>query len=284
MAKTALPSKVHDHFRKANVLHKYVQQSLGEAVKHALETGQELIAAKAEVPHGRWGDECDRLFDGSQRTAQFYMAFSKDFAALKSAEKAALLFLESTLEGAAKAARKLARPKPEPTIDEPTEPDTTREGTADGVTDDQDPLSDTGEDAKTGTEPEDSTTEPPRNGTEKPVDSTDSDEVQPPTDDCPVCKSATEWEQDDEGWACSKCWHPWGEPAGDVEEKPSKKQPPKQFPRSHWLKEYRRSIGPLVRLISKTAKNLGESDCEEHRSVKDHLHSATSDFERWMKK
>lgn len=112
--KDNLPAEVHDHFRKANVLHKYVQTSLGEATKHALETGQELLAAKSSVPHGSWEGECTRLFDGSIRTAQFYMQFAKDVSSLKSAQKTALLLLESTLDGAAKAARKAAKESEKP--------------------------------------------------------------------------------------------------------------------------------------------------------------------------
>lgn len=115
--KPALPIEVHDHFRKANVLHTYVQKDLGEATKHALETGQELMAAKAAIPHGRWENECDRLFDGSARTARFYMAFAKDMGALPKTASSAVLMLEGTLDGAAKAAKQAAKPpapKPPP--------------------------------------------------------------------------------------------------------------------------------------------------------------------------
>jgi hypothetical protein len=113
MSKTEqLPAEIHDHFRKANVLHTYVQTELGEAKKHALETGEHLLAAKKAVPHGSWEFECNRLFDGSIRTAQFYMSFFKDFSKLKSAQKSALLMLEGTLTGAAKAAKQAAKPKP----------------------------------------------------------------------------------------------------------------------------------------------------------------------------
>jgi hypothetical protein len=109
-----LPAEVHDHFRKANVLHTYVESSLGEATQHALETGQELLAAKAAIPHGSWEPECDRLFNGSLRTAQFYMRFARDVGALPKAQASALLLLEGTLDGAAKAAKKAARPEPKP--------------------------------------------------------------------------------------------------------------------------------------------------------------------------
>jgi len=112
--KSNLPIEAHDHFRKANALHTCVQVHVGEAVKHALETGQELMLAKGAVPHGRWEVECDRLFDGSLRTAQFYMQFAKNCSKLKSAQKTAILFLESTLDGAAKAAKKATQPDPAP--------------------------------------------------------------------------------------------------------------------------------------------------------------------------
>lgn len=130
--KSNLPAVVHDHFRKANILHTYVVKSLGEATAHALETGQELSAAKKLIPHGGWETECGRLFDGSPRTAQFYMAFTRDFGQLKSAGKSALLMLEGTLDGAAKAAKKATKPKAKPPttppkpaaepIDVPSEP------------------------------------------------------------------------------------------------------------------------------------------------------------------
>jgi hypothetical protein len=106
--KPTLPIAIHDHFRKANVLHGYVQKNLGEATKHAIETGQELHAAKKAIPHGRWEDECERLFDGSLRTAQFYMQFARDVAVLPKAQTSAILLLEGTLDGAAKAARQAA--------------------------------------------------------------------------------------------------------------------------------------------------------------------------------
>ena len=108
MPETSLSVEVLDQFRKANVLHTYVQSHLSDAVKHAVEVGQLLLDAKSRVPHGRWESECDRLFDGSLRTAQFYMRLAKDLKALPKAQEFGVLYLESTIEGAAKAARKAA--------------------------------------------------------------------------------------------------------------------------------------------------------------------------------
>ena len=119
-----LPAEIHDHFAKANVLHKYVQDDLGEAAKHALETGEYLMAAKLAVPHGSWESECDRLFDGSSRLARSYMQFAKNMSALPKRQTRAILMLEGTLDGAAKAAKNAANPKPpkpEP-AEEPDEP------------------------------------------------------------------------------------------------------------------------------------------------------------------
>ena len=122
--KPSLPIEVHDHFRKANILHGYVEKSLGEATTHALETGKELLAAKTTIPHGGWEDACKRLFGASLRTAQFYMTFARDVTALPKAQASSLLLLEGTLDGAAKAARKAVKPqKPKPPVSPPEPPE-----------------------------------------------------------------------------------------------------------------------------------------------------------------
>lgn len=130
--KSNLPAVVHDHFRKANKLHTYVEKELGEARNHALEIGAELLAAKKAVPHREWETECKRLFDGSLRSARFYMRFAKDMGALPKTAASAVLMIEGTLDGAAKAARaanpkpsskpSAPKPKPDPPIDADSEP------------------------------------------------------------------------------------------------------------------------------------------------------------------
>lgn len=184
MTKEKLPTEIHDHFRKANILHGYVVTELGEASQHALETGQELLEAKARCPHGRWEKECVRLFDGSLRTAQSYMQFAKHMNALPKAQKSAVLFLEGSIDGAAKAAKAAAKPKPqkpEPdeTIDVESSPPTpaqVQEGVASVMADD-------------------------------PVD----------YGKCPAC-AGVKWLATDDGVVCAKCQHPHGEPAGDADE------------------------------------------------------------------
>ena len=143
--KESLPIEVHDHFRKANKLHGYVEKALGEATKHALEIGQELLAAKATIPHGSWESECDRLFDGSSSNARFYMQFAKNMEALPKRQQSSVLFLEGTLKGAADAAKKAAGKKP-PSRSHQEEPEDEEE--AEEVIDVEfEPADDTGEDA-----------------------------------------------------------------------------------------------------------------------------------------
>ena len=183
--KLTLPAEVHDHFARANVLHGYVQKDFGEATKHALEAGEELLAAKAGVPHGRWEEECKRIFDGSLRTAQFYMQFTRHVSALPKAQKYAVLLLEGTLDGAAKAAKKAIDPKPKkPPAPAPPPPS---QG-------DEEHVEDAPESPETPAEPEG-------------VD----------YGKCPNC-GGPDWDEDDEGVSCSKCHHPHGEPAGDPDE------------------------------------------------------------------
>jgi hypothetical protein len=122
MAKSNLPIEVHDHFQKANVLHGYFLDGIQNNIPYAIETGIELLAAKAAIPHGSWVVECERLFDGSLRNAQFYMQLAKNMEALPKAQKSAVLFLETTLEGAAKAAKDAANPRP-PNPEPEEEPD-----------------------------------------------------------------------------------------------------------------------------------------------------------------
>lgn len=226
MAKSNLPAEVHDHFRKANMLHTYVVKSLGEATEHALETGQELLLAKESVPHGSWETECERLFAGSLRTARFYMSFAKDMLALPKNGRTAVLFLETTLEGAAKAARDAARgdeppkrlPAPQPT----SEPDIEVTESEEWV--DEEP-------AET---PDDVVPLRPRKG------------------DAPK------------------------------QEAPTNGQPPKQYDRGFYYKQWNTSIGPLIRMVDKMARDLNEMQGARHRGVKEGLDLATRNMIEWM--
>ena len=224
MTKSNLPAEVHDHFRKANVLHGYVEKALGEATKHALETGQELQAAKATIPHGLWESECDRLFDGSARNARFYMEFSRHMAALPKRRAGAVLLLESTLKGAAKAAKAAANP-PAEEPEEQQNSETGQDSPGEPPINEEyfDSLA-TGEEEEQGTTPEEEAPSPPRNGTEaaggsgEPSGGESPQKLPPDLEQCPNC-AANKWEIDDDGYiSCKKCCHPYGEPAGDVDD------------------------------------------------------------------
>ena len=176
--KSNLPIEVHDHFAKANVLHTYVQKHVGEAQQHALETGQELLAAKKATPHGSWEEKCEKLFDGSLRTAQFYMQFAKNVAALPKKRSSALLLLEGSLDGAAKAAKKAAAPPPK----------------------------------SSGASSSPGTQSPPASAPPAP------ETPEPDYGKCPNCGGTEWNDDDPDGAWCAKCHHPHGEPAGDPDE------------------------------------------------------------------
>jgi hypothetical protein len=181
--KSDLPAEIHDHFRKATILHGYVEEHLGKASEYALEAGEELLAAKKAVPHGRWETECGRLFAPSARTARFYMQFARNMGALPKRQRTAILMIEGTLDGAAKAARAAARPatpaKPSPPAKVTASPPAETQGEGPAGTNDQATPPDLGK--------------------------------------CPSC-AGTKWTEDDSGVVCAKCHHPHGEPAGDVDD------------------------------------------------------------------
>ena len=68
-----------------------------------------------------------------------------------------------------------------------------------------------------------------------------------------------------------------------VEEGPrSPGKPPKQYPRSHWFKQYDQSIGPVLRLIDQIAHQVGECKCAHHQAVHEHLNRATDEMMTWL--
>ncbi|WP_455387592.1 hypothetical protein [Petrachloros mirabilis] len=230
MAKTNLPAEVHDHFRKANKLHEYIEKSFGETLNYAFDLGNELLAAKGATPHGSWEKECDRLFVGKSRTARFYMEFSRNWALIPKRQRLPISMLECTLTGAAKAAKKTAaelggkqppkrrKPPEEEVIDVEFEE-------IDG-----EPRTTPGEDTESTRTSEDSFSRSPRSGKEKP--------------------------------AASK--------------------PPKKLDKPALYKEWDRAIGPICRLVDRIANDVGQKNCQSHKTIVGQLDACTEEMQEWL--
>ncbi len=97
-----------------NAWHAQAEAAIGRALEYALNAGQLLIQAKAQVQHGEWLPWLTTNFRGSDRTAQIYMRIARqwpEIAASKSAGSAHL-----SIDGAV---RMLAAPSAEVTDDAP---------------------------------------------------------------------------------------------------------------------------------------------------------------------
>jgi hypothetical protein len=241
--KTNLPAEVRTHFTKANVLHGYVLKDLGEATKHALETGRELLAAKSTLPHGSWVSECERLFVGTLRTAQFYMQFTKHITALPKAQASALLMLEGTLEGVAKAAKEAAQPKaPEPEKASSSPPPPTKRGDS----------------------------EPHSNPESLPEDWLDPYEA-PEAPETPSEPDRSSESHEGEEVAASSA----GEPRRGTDGKL-----PKQYDPSVWHKQWKQAMAPLVRLVDRIAQS--NKNPQAQKDVQACLNAATEELVDWI--
>jgi hypothetical protein len=58
---------------RVNTEHRACEQAVNSALTHAINAGELLVQAKAEVPHGSWGTWLAENFEGSDRTARAYM-------------------------------------------------------------------------------------------------------------------------------------------------------------------------------------------------------------------
>lgn len=67
---STLAAQINSHHRAAKA-------ALAQAVTHAIEAGECLVAAKKQVRHGEWLGWVAENFDGCQRTAQLYMRFAR---------------------------------------------------------------------------------------------------------------------------------------------------------------------------------------------------------------
>ncbi len=147
------------------------------------------------------------------------------------------------------------------------------------------------------TKPKPKTTAPtasPPDSTENTSEATEAPGVDveaPGTGKCPNCQKS-KWEEDEDGFSCVECRHPWGEPAGDVDDNQFKRKQqkagggkgklPKQYDRSALLKTWTQGIGPLIRQVTRIADGVGEKHGKYHKAVRVHLDKATDIMTEWM--
>ncbi|NLS95895.1 MAG: DUF3102 domain-containing protein [Planctomycetaceae bacterium] len=75
-ALTTLAVEINEHHRQA-------EASAKTALEHARAAGDLLLQAKGKCQHGTWGEWLVQNFQGSTRTAQRYMGFSKRWPELE---------------------------------------------------------------------------------------------------------------------------------------------------------------------------------------------------------
>lgn len=121
--------------------------------------------------------------------------------------------------------------------------------------------------------------------------------------ECPNCSRygrQVDWW--DEG-ACALCLHPAEEtveaPGEDADseripeessswlprkgkDKPAASKPPKKFDRKALYKEWDKAVGPLVRLVDRIARDMGETGCVSHKTIRGQLDACTEEMEEWM--
>jgi len=59
-------------------------------------------------------------------------------------------------------------------------------------------------------------------------------------------------------------------------------KPPRQLDRPAWFKQWDNAIGPLVRLVDKIAREVGETGSQSHDVIQDQLQAATEEMAEWM--
>lgn len=213
--------------KEINENHRLAQKAAGDAVERGVLTGELLMQWKALLPHGRFESFVEAHFEGSVRTAQRYMLVAQRLNELPKTTRVSLLkselsiteLLEFPKNGAphSSAAGREAR-TPEGT---PAAPEGGSNPPADAR------ISDKGKPGgeRTPTTPTPASPGPAAgeaadssNGSGKDV-RTSGAKPPSPVDygKCPNC-AGTKWDSDEFGVSCSKCGHPRGEPAGDVDE------------------------------------------------------------------
>uniref|UniRef100_A0A6M3L5R6 Uncharacterized protein n=1 Tax=viral metagenome TaxID=1070528 RepID=A0A6M3L5R6_9ZZZZ len=197
-----------------NENHHLAQSAAAEAVERGVLTGELLLRWKELLPHGRFESFVETHFDGSLRTAQTYMQVAKELNALPKAQRTALLKQERSIAGLISHSKK---------------------GKPGGVSS----SSSTSTPASSGPasgEALDSPAGGPGHGAQTQHQAADRPDAHPSAGEssnlgkCPNCGGDT-WDEDFDGWACSQCHHPHGEPLrgpdlGHVHTEPEAAQEP----------------------------------------------------------
>lgn len=194
----------------------------GELIKHGeiLHGAQQVLADYHSGVFVAWLDSVGMTTSTAYNAISAYVGFGS-FPNLENLEVSAMYALASNEKAKKKAlkladqgvkvthamARKLiadSAPKPEPEPEEGGDP----------FEDAEDPF-EAPESPETPAEPEVDSESPQapearQEGKDRPVGANDYGK-------CPNC-AGVKWDEDEEGVSCAKCYHPWGEPAGDVDE------------------------------------------------------------------
>jgi|GEM_PF-2292017 len=180
-----------------NENHRLAQTAACEAVERGVLTGELLIRWKELLPHGQFEPFVERHFDGSLRTARTYMQAAKYLNALPKRQRSAVLKEERSIAGLLSHSDK---GKPGGASRSSSETTPASPGPASGGALDS-PAGGPGHGAETQ-----------HQAAERPVAHPSAGESGN-LGKCPNCGGDT-WDEDFDGWACSQCHHPHGEPLG----------------------------------------------------------------------
>jgi hypothetical protein len=193
-----------------NENHRLAQTAAAEAVERGVLVGELLARWKELLPHGQFETFTETHFEGSLRTAQIYMQAAKRLSALPKAQRSALLKQERSIAGLISDS---AKGKPGGVSSTSLAYAPVSPGPA------------SGEAAGSG-----GSAGGPGHGEETQHQAGESRDAHPSAGPpgksgnlgkCPNC-GGTKWarllinNEAVEDWACAKCHHPHGEPAGDV--------------------------------------------------------------------
>jgi len=232
--------------------HDECQKDFESSIDWGIECGKLLCEAKSHLGHGSFGGYVEQYFDFSHRTASGYMKLHNGLGKLSNRQRASILKEADSLRGLQLLLSDSDKGKPGGASRSSSETTPASPGPASG-------------------EAADSPAGGPGHGAETQHQAADRPDAHP---------SAGESEDPfagEEGWVSAE---ELAEATGDGKGKP--KTPPKQLDRSAWYKQWDQSIGPLVRLVDKIASAVGESKCESHKVVQEHLNIATEEMMEWM--